>query len=113
MRLPIAGDRTFLLLTSILALGGLAIFFSASLGLLAREAAPFSRVAETQIGIGFLLGIGALTAFAFLPSRFLKRLPPFAYSLSLLFTALVFIPGLGVHLNGATRWLDLGFATVH
>src|SRR5690606_31006161 len=88
------------------------IFSSASLGLLARDGASFGAVAFSQ----FLFGIVGGTAGMFLTSniyyRHWRRYAFYIFLLTLLLTAAVFIPGLGLTHGGATRWLDLGFTTL-
>lgn len=108
-----SGDRVFFIIAAILVIGGLAMFASASLGLLAREdgMAPW-RLALTQLTLGLLPGVVALVILRYLPLKTLEKLSPYAYLLALGATLLVFVPGLGTTLNGATRWIDLGFTTV-
>ena len=108
----ISGDRVFFLLVLSIAFAGFAIFSSAELGLLARESSSISQDIMIQAGLG--LGFGFLMLFLVrtIPLAFIKRSAPFLYVLSILFTALVFVPGIGLHANGATRWIDLGFTTV-
>ncbi|MDO8624061.1 MAG: putative peptidoglycan glycosyltransferase FtsW [bacterium] len=107
-----SGDRLFLTITLVLALGGFAIFSSAALGLLARESASVSRDILIQAGLGLGLGILALFVARSVPLAFIKRYAPWGYGATILFTALVFVPGVGTYANGATRWIDLGFITV-
>ena len=107
-----SGDRLFLTLALALAIGGFAIFSSAALGLLARENASISRDILVQAGLGLGLGILALFAARGTPLALIKRYAPWIYAATIVFTALVFIPGVGQHANGATRWIDLGFTTV-
>ncbi|HVB20247.1 MAG TPA: putative peptidoglycan glycosyltransferase FtsW [Candidatus Paceibacterota bacterium] len=107
-----SGDRIFFMLVLAIALAGLAIFSSAALGLLARENSSVSRDILLQAGLGLGLGF-----FAFLLARavslsWMKRAAPYLYILTLLFTALVFVPHIGFHSGGATRWINLGFTTV-
>ncbi len=106
------GDRIFVLLVAILVTGGLATFFSASLGLLAREEGGLTRIATSQLLLGLIPGLLALVALRFTASSTIAKatLPFYIFALAL--TALVFVPGIGLELNGARRWLDLGFATV-
>ena len=106
------GDRAFALIVAILVIGGAAIFLSAALGLLAREGASIGRLALTQLAIGLVPGVIALLAIRFMPPAFLMRLVVPAYLGALALTALVFVPGLGVHAGGATRWIDLGPITL-
>lgn len=108
----VAGDRTFFLLVLIAALAGLAIFSSATLGLLAREGSLISKDILLQAGLGLGLGMAGLFVTRLIPLGYVKLIAPYLYVLSLLFTASVFIPGIGLHANGATRWVDLGFTTV-
>lgn len=108
----IFGDRAFALIVAILVIGGAAVFLSAAFGLLAREGASIGRLAMTQLVIGLIPGIIALVAIRFAPPSWIMRaIIPF-YGFAIILTALVFVPGLGVHAGGATRWIDLGPVTV-
>ncbi len=107
-----SGDRMFFMLVLGIVLAGLAIFSSAALGLLARESNSVSQDIILQAGLGIGLGFLALFVARAIPLSYLKRFAPFLYAATLLFTALVFVPGIGLHANGATRWINLGFTTV-
>ncbi|OGG54396.1 hypothetical protein A3D62_00505 [Candidatus Kaiserbacteria bacterium RIFCSPHIGHO2_02_FULL_49_11] len=98
-------DRPLLLLTIALVVGGFFIFTSASLGLLAREGARFSSVAFNQIFFGMLLGTIALLITARVRYRLWKPYTLYLFIASVVLTLLVFIPGLGKEVNGATRWI--------
>jgi cell division protein FtsW len=107
------GDRIFFIIVAILVVGGVMMFASASLGLLAREAgAEPWRLAVTQLLLGLIPGTLALLAFRFSPMKWIERAAPAAYLGSLAFTLLVFVPGLGARYNGALRWIDIGFTTI-
>jgi cell division protein FtsW len=85
---------------------------SASLGLLARQNADLGHLALTQLVLGLIPGVIALIAIRFMsPALILKLTLPF-YVSAMLLTTLVFIPHVGVHTNGASRWLQLGPVTV-
>ena len=102
----------FALIVAILVVGGVAIFLSAALGLLAREGASIGRIALTQLALGLIPGIIVLVFIRFMkPALLMKAVIPF-YLFALVLTAIVFIPGLGVHAGGATRWIDVGPFTV-
>lgn len=108
----VTGDRVFAVITLLLVVAGLAIFFSASLGLLAGGAVSISRIAVTQLVLGLALGVAALVAFRFAPYRDFARYAPYLYGACLLLTLLVFIPGIGASANGAARWINVGFTTI-
>ena len=54
------------------------------------------------------MGFGAMALMYKIPIDYIKRLAPLLYLLSLLSLILIFSP-LGVTVNGARRWLNLGF----
>lgn len=108
----LSGDRVFALIVAILVVGGAAIFLSAALGLLAREGASIGRLALTQLALGLIPGVCALIAIRFAPPAWIMKAVIPYYLFSLLLTALVFVPGLGVHAGGATRWIDVGPVTI-
>ncbi len=106
------GDRMFFFLTMALTLVGLAAFTSATLGLLAREHASISKDLLVQTGFGFGVGFIGLFFARSLSLASLKRYSFVIFGASLLITLAVFIPGVGVHSGGATRWISIGFTTI-
>jgi cell division protein FtsW len=106
------GDRVFFALALALALAGLAIFSSATLGLLARQGSSISQDILVQAGLGLGAGFVALIVAARVPLTYVKRGAPYIYAATLLFTALVFVPGIGFSAHGATRWINVGFTTI-
>ena len=111
-RTHILGDRTFALIVISLVTIGTATFLSASLGLLARQNANLGHLATTQLLLGLIPGIGLLIFLRLVQSSLIQRFALPVYIASLILTALVFIPHIGVHANGATRWIDIGPVTV-
>lgn len=101
-------DRLFLAIVSALVIAGLAIFVSASLGLLARQGIALGVTTLKQVLGG--LGIGSLFLFAAsqIPYGFWKKAAIPFFVISLILTALVLIPQIGITVNGARRWLPLG-----
>lgn len=104
-------DRIFFWIVIILALSGLLIFVSASLGLLARSGARFSDVAVNQF---VAIGIGSLFAFAAARIRytFWRHAAFYIFLASVALTLLVFLPAIGLEFGGGKRWLALGGFTL-
>ena len=100
-------DRTFLFTVIALVVVGFFIFASASLGLLARGGASFSSVAFSQVFLGMFLGSGGLFILSNFRYTELKKYSLYIFIASYVFTLLVFIPGLGLTYNGATRWIEV------
>ena len=96
---------------AVLTLGGFLIFMSASLGLLTRDGAQFSDIAMSQFLLGVVGGGIALFIMSYIPYRFFRRFAPYIFGAAIIVTLMVFIPGLGLELKGARRWIDLGFTT--
>lgn len=104
-------DKLFLIIVGILIGSGLLFFLSASLSLLGSQGGELSRILMSQILLGLVGGIiGAYIAIK-IPLKYVKQYAlPMAIG-SLLLTAAVFIPGIGVRAGGAVRWIDLGFTS--
>lgn len=104
-------DYTLFAVTSILVLVGIFMIASAS-----------PVIGETRFGeVYFFLknqlvgvGIGAVTFLAGwrIKYTFWKKTAPLILIASLFLMALVFIPGIGLELKGAARWIELGPITV-
>jgi cell division protein FtsW len=108
----LSGDRTFVMLVATITLAGLAIFSSAALGLLARENSSVSQDILLQSGLGLGLGFLAFLIARAVPLSWVRRYAPYIFGATVIMTLLVFLPGLGFHSGGATRWVNLGFTTV-
>lgn len=105
-------DRFFLGIVLVLVSAGLLIFFSASLGLLARDIGSLSGLAGKQIGIGIIGGGAALFFLSRFPYKKFRDIAPYFFIGTLILAGLVFVPGIGFESGGAHRWIDLGFTTV-
>lgn len=105
-------DRILLVTIVILVVGGLFIFLSASLGLLAYDGASFSDVAKSQILLGLGGGLVAFLIGLKIPYRFWRRYSLYLFIAALLGTFLVFVPHIGITLNGARRWIAVGPVTL-
>lgn len=104
-------DKVLLILVATLTAGGVLIFLSAAVGLVARGATHISSVVFNHVVLGIGLGAVALTAATFIDYRVWRPLAPYIYSGALFLTALVFVPGLGFEHAGSTSWLNVfGFS---
>jgi len=93
--------------TLLLFMCGFLIFVSASLGLLAKNTAPYTGIIGKQV-VAAVVGMAGLILFSNISYTKLKRwaFPIFIFSYFL--TALVFVPGVGIEIGGAKRWIDIG-----
>lgn len=107
----IKGDTVFLVSVIALAVVGLIIFSSASLGLLARDGINYKDIMFTQIVLGFGLGFVMMVVTYHIPYQIWQKYAFYIFVLSFIVTALVFIPGIGFSSGGATRWINVSFTT--
>lgn len=101
-------DRIFLVIVSVLTIGGFLIFFSASLGLLSRTGAGFSSVAFNQILFGLIGGTSALFIAANIHYRIWRKYAFYIMLVALALMTLVFVPHIGFSHGGASRWIAFG-----
>ena len=104
-------DTPFLLVVSGLVTFGLLIFTSAALGLLARDSgATFSSVASSQLLLGLVCGTIAMAALSRIDYRIWRPYTPYFFAFAVALTLLTFVPGVGLTIRGASRWIEvLGF----
>jgi cell division protein FtsW len=100
-------DPIMMLIVSVLLLGGLVILTSASITVSDNVAGqPFYYV-QRQL---FAAVVGGAAAFAclLLPMSVWQTLSPLMLLLALALLSIVLVPGIGVEVNGATRWIRFG-----
>ncbi|MCR4280947.1 MAG: rod shape-determining protein RodA [Candidatus Kaiserbacteria bacterium] len=100
-------DRPLALLMTLLVVGGALIFSSAAFGLLARGNGNISSVAFNHLVLGVGAGLICLVFASSIQYRHWRTLAPYIYVLSLIATALVFIPQIGMEYGGGKRWIDI------
>ncbi|MCW2637052.1 MAG: ftsW, partial [Blastococcus sp.] len=88
---------------------GLVMVFSASSIEAALADEPAWAPGVQQV-VWAVLGIGAMLIALRLPAGFLRRWSPIALIAVVVMLLLVLVPFIGVELNGARQWFDLGFA---
>jgi cell division protein FtsW len=101
-------DRFFLIIVSLLIIIGLAMFISASLGILNRSAGTFYSVLFSQLVLGFGFGFLGMYFALKIDYKFWRNYSFYIFLGSILLTAAVFIPSLGWSHLGAERWIQLG-----
>jgi cell division protein FtsW len=100
-------DLMFLVSLFLLTAIGFLVFSSASLGLLSKHSIKYANVAFNQTFFGLFLGSIACIITANIPYTFYKKNAFWIFLFSIILTALVFLPGLGIEHGGAKRWLDM------
>jgi cell division protein FtsW (lipid II flippase) len=100
-------DPFVTLLTFIILTFGFAIFFSASLGVMARHEVKFYNIVQNQFIFGMLLGSLAFLAGAILPSKLFRNLSPVFFIFGIVLCLLVFVPGLGIEQGGIMKNMNL------
>ena len=101
-------DKFFLTITLLLIALGVAMFVSASLGMLVKNERTYYSVLFSQLILG--LGLGFVGMFFCLKTnyKFWRKHALFIFLGSIILTAAVFIPHVGWNHGGATRWIKLG-----
>lgn len=106
-------DKPYLILTLVLSGIGFLLFFSVSLGTLESTSLFLKTIVKQFIALG--LGLGALFLLAYWKKFDYKKIKYFSLFIFLAAVALellVFVPGIGLEVNGAQRWIDLGPASI-
>ncbi len=101
-------DKFFLTIVLILLGMGIAMFVSASLGVLAKSAKAFYGVLFSQLVLGLGLGLVGMYITLKINYTFWRKYAFFIFLGAILLTAAVFLPNLGVVRQGAERWIQLG-----
>ena len=100
-------DYIFLTISLLLVVIGIFSFFSASLGVLARNESVFYKILISQIGLGLVGGAIALIVCLRIPYTFWRKHAGKLLIGSILLTALVYVPHLGFAHGGARRWISI------
>ena len=101
-------DTFFLgIILSLIAIG-VAMFISASLGILNKNQHTFYSVLISQLGLGLGFGIVGMVFCLKVPYKFWRKHAFWIFIASIILTASVFIPHLGFRHGGAQRWIALG-----
>jgi cell division protein FtsW len=104
-------DQALIWITLALLIWGLVMVYSASIAM--PDNPKFERYAHTHYLLRHVLSlltafVAALVVFQ-IPVRIWERAAPWLFVLALLLLVAVLIPGVGKEVNGARRWIALGF----
>ena len=100
-------DKIFLWIILVLVIVGVVMFTSASLGILVKNPNKFYGVLFNQFAFG-LLGGGVAMFLAYrIPYKFWRTYSLVIFIVAILFTCLVFVPGVGFAHGGARRWINV------
>lgn len=98
-----------LVLGTLLLVGLIFVFDSSGPESTLMYGSPYTLTLQHALGMG--IGFVALIAGILTPPKLLISWGPALYCLGLILLGLVFVPGIGLELNGAHRWLQLGGIT--
>ncbi|MBX4192121.1 putative lipid II flippase FtsW [Candidatus Parcubacteria bacterium] len=101
-------DTPFLLIVCALIICGLLVFTSAGLGLLARDGVTFTSVAISQLLLGLVCGSIAMYVLSRIDYKWWRPYTPYFFAFAMLLTLATLIPGIGLELKGASRWIVIG-----
>lgn len=108
MPVSVRPDSWVLIPALVLLCIGIVMVGSASIAIAeAQGAAPYHYLARHLVFVA--LGVLLALSLRIIPMAFLERISKPMALLSILFLALVLVPGLGHTVNGSTRWVRLGF----
>lgn len=103
-----AAEARFLHWLTLFWLGiGLVVLFSASYHAGAIESGDGLYYSKRQL-LGVILGLLGFCAVIHIPLHKLMKVSAFGFFLFLMLIFATKIPGLGITINGATRWIDIG-----
>lgn len=100
-------DPVLMLIVSVLLLGGLVILTSASITVSDNVAGQPFYYLQRQL-FAALLGVVAAFSCLLLPMRVWQALSPVMLLVAIALLCVVLVPGIGVEVNGATRWIRFG-----
>ncbi len=101
-------DKFFLIILFLLLVFGVAMFVSASLGVLAKNEKTFYAVLFSQLVLGLGLGLILMYICSKINYKLWRKFSFIIFLGSILLTAAVFIPHFGWSHGGAQRWIQIG-----
>ena len=106
-----SGDLSIVLLVLVLCIFGIIMVFSASYYVSINESGSPYAYLRRQL-LWFAMGLVAMVVLSRIDYHFWINFTPIFYLVGLGLLVALFIPGLGVNINGATRWIGVGPITI-
>lgn len=106
-----SGDLSIVLLVLVLCIFGIIMVFSASYYVSINESGSPYAYLRRQL-LWFAMGLVAMIVLSRIDYHFWINFTPIFYLVGLGLLVALFIPGLGVNINGATRWIGVGPITI-
>lgn len=101
-------DQPYLILTLILVVIGLLVLFSASYARAYYKTGNSASYFTSQL-LFAVVGVIAMFFISRVPYEWYRKWSLIIYAVTILFLLAVLVPGIGVKVNGARRWINLGF----
>lgn len=101
----------YILMASMMSLLVIGIVMLQSTGAFARDSHGDMYFFVKRQGMWMAIGFVALVVAALVDHRWWAKLWPAVYVLAVVLLVLCFIPPVGMKINGAWRWINLGFAS--
>ncbi len=101
----------YILILSMMSLLVIGIVMLQSTGAFARDSHGDMYFFVKRQGMWLMIGTAALVGAALVDYRWWARLWPWFYGLAVILLILCFVPPVGMKINGAWRWINLGFAS--
>lgn len=105
------GDLVIVLLVLILCIFGIIMVFSASYYTSINESGSPYAYLRRQL-MWFAIGLAAMIVLSRIDYHFWLRFSFLFYVAGILLLLALFIPGVGIEINGATRWIGVGPITI-
>lgn len=110
-RVPQRWDRWLLGCTTVLLLLGCIMVYSASVSLAERQTGnSLHYLLRHLLAVG--LGVAVMVVVMHMRTRYWEQLGPYLLLVGIALLVVVTLPGIGLHVNGSSRWLPLGVINV-
>jgi len=111
--LPLEGQVLGIVTIILTVIGQLMVYSASSAYAMTRSEFNFDSLYFIKTGLVYtIFGVALMLGLIFVPAGWLRRFAPAIFIASLIGLIAVKVPGIGVTVNGAARWLALGPITI-